>query len=53
MVYTKDIQTFLKQHYPRINTFLTVPRQLSLEYLFTQEGICGKFLNGQSIYLKP
>ena len=32
--------------------FLTVPRQISLEMVMAENSISGKFLNGQSIYLK-
>ena len=36
-----EIRCFLSKTYPRIRYFKTVPRQLSLEYLLTQENISG------------
>ena len=48
----QDIHSFLFRMYPKVVHFVTVPRQVSLEYLMTQPGIDGSFLNGQSLYLK-
>ena len=48
-----DIRTYLSNIYPRANHFITVPRQISLEYMLTKPNIPGSFLNGQSLYIKP
>ena len=47
-----EIDSFLFQIYPRAHHFLTVPRQISIEYLLSKPGSDGSFLNGQSLYLK-
>lgn len=49
----EDVRNYLQRVYPRANHFVTVPRQISLEYMLTKEGVAGGFLNGQSLYLKP
>ena len=46
------MRDLLFKAYPRAENFLTVPRQIPLEYMFTKSGIPGDFLNGQSLYMK-
>ena len=48
-----DLTQLLAKAHPKISSFKTVPRQLSLEYMLTQKELSGEFLNGQTIYLKP
>lgn len=48
-----DILTALRKEYPKTCYYRSVPVQVTLDYLLTQQAIPGQFLNGQSLYLKP
>lgn len=48
-----DILAQLKKEYPKTSYYRSVPVQITLDYLLTQNHIPGQFLNGQSLYLKP
>lgn len=48
-----DILGQLKKEYPKTSYYRSVPVQITLDYLLTQNHIPGQFLNGQSLYLKP
>jgi hypothetical protein len=39
--YMEDIRNFLIKGYGRAAGFVTIPRQISLEFLLTQSGISG------------
>lgn len=44
---------YLKKEYPRFKYYKSIPNQLTIDYFLIEGKIDGKFLNGQSLYLKP
>ena len=48
-----DVIKYLKKEYPRFTYYKSIPSQLTIDYFLMTGGIDGKFLNGQSLYLKP
>lgn len=45
--------TYLHKEYPRFRYYKSLPSQLTIDYFLMEGNIDGKFLNGQSLYLKP
>ena len=50
-----DIMKYLSKEQPRYKYYKSIPSQLTIDYFLMEGGreIDGKFLNGQSLYLKP
>jgi hypothetical protein len=48
-----DIMAYLTKECPRYKYYKSVPSQLTVDYFLMEGKIDGKFLNGQSLYLKP
>ena len=48
-----DVMTYLHKEYSRFTYYKSIPSQLTLDYFLMEGKIDGKFLNGQSLYLKP
>ena len=44
---------YLKKEYSRYKYYKSIPSQLTIDYFLMEGTIDGKFLNGQSLYLKP
>ena len=44
---------YLAKEYPRYKYYKTIPSQHTIDYFLMEGTISGKFLNGQSLYLKP
>jgi hypothetical protein len=44
---------YLTNEYPRYRYYKSIPNQLTIDYFLMEGKIDGKFLNGQSLYLKP
>lgn len=49
----EDVMGYLQKEYPRFKYYKSIPSQLTIDYFLMEGKIDGKFLNGQSLYLKP